>query len=90
MVQASEKKNVQIAPAPGTSKPCSKCKWGRKDSRDSMKGFCVGYKTKGGTPWVRKIKDFENTTCGKYEEGIPGIVNTVPLPDDETGGKINI
>ncbi len=89
MEDVTEKKNVQFGIVPGTTKPCSKCKWGRKDSRDQMSGFCVGYKTRAGTPWVRKVKDFNNTTCGKYEEGVPGTVDSVPLPDDEPV-KINI
>ncbi|HAU31724.1 MAG TPA: benzylsuccinate synthase subunit beta [Desulfotomaculum sp.] len=79
------KSSIQISFAPGTQNSCSKCKWGQRNSRDLTNGFCGAYKTNTGTPWVRKIKDFENTTCGRFEEGIPEVV-TIPLPGEQLCG----
>ncbi len=81
----TQRKSSQISLVPGTPNPCSKCKWGQRNSRDLTNGFCGAYKTSSGTPWVRKINDIENTTCAHYEEGVPEVV-VVPLPGEQLCG----
>ncbi|HAG09826.1 MAG TPA: hypothetical protein DCK76_00120 [Desulfotomaculum sp.] len=73
MQETAQKKSIQISIVPGTQNPCSKYKWGRKEAGDLKTGFCDARKNKDGTVWVRKIRDFDNTTCGRYEEGVPGL-----------------
>jgi hypothetical protein len=62
---------------PGTPFSCSKCFWGRQNSRDISRGYCIAYKTNADTVWVRKIKDFHNCTCGRYEYGTPKVVSSM-------------
>ena len=53
----------------GTSKPCITCKWQTLDPTNPRRGQCTVNRNQMGGVWKRWIKDVNNMTCGKHEEG---------------------
>ena len=52
-----------------TSKPCRTCKWETPDPTNPKQGQCTVNRTAAGAVWKRWVRDSENMTCSKHEEG---------------------
>lgn len=59
----------QLHAEEGTSKPCTKCKWHTADPTNPFQGQCTVNRTVMGSVWKRWVRDSQNMTCSKYEEG---------------------
>jgi benzylsuccinate synthase len=64
-------KNLQNQPHAevGTAKPCRICKWQTPDPTDPHRGQCTANRHAMGGVWKRWLRDVENTTCSRHEEG---------------------
>ncbi|GAB6909431.1 Benzylsuccinate synthase beta subunit [Desulfosarcina cetonica] len=52
-----------------TSRPCRNCKWETPDPTDPNQGQCTVNRTAAGAVWKRWVRDAQNMTCSRYEEG---------------------
>ena len=53
----------------GTTKPCKSCKWQTPDPTNPANGQCTVNRTEAGAVWKRWIRDVDNMTCSRHEEG---------------------
>jgi benzylsuccinate synthase len=61
--------NSQLHEAAGTATPCRTCKWQTPDPTNPAQGQCTVNRTRMGAVWKRWIRDVDNMTCDRHEEG---------------------
>jgi benzylsuccinate synthase len=53
----------------GTANPCRSCKWQIADPTNPDQGQCTVNRTTMGSVWKRWVRDVDNMTCSRHEEG---------------------
>ena len=59
----------QIHREEATKKPCKTCKWEIADPTNPDMGQCTVNRTGAGAVWKRWVRDSQNMTCARHEEG---------------------